>query len=98
MKRCSILLLIVIASFFLPVDAQPGFKGKRMDTTQTVLGQDSNLVKVIELRDSFATVGPADEGLREPAKTDSTWMVLLVVAAAILILWAGRRAWLRQRK
>jgi hypothetical protein len=98
MKRYSLLLLIASACFFLPVDAQPRFKGKRLDTTQSVLGQDSNLVKVIELRDSLATVGPAEEGLREPAKTDSTWMVLLVVAAAILILWAGRRAWHRQRK
>jgi hypothetical protein len=84
--------------FVQAAHVQPRFKGKRSDTTQTVLGDDTTIKKLIQFKDSIATVGPDTEGPRAPAPADSTGLVLLIVGSVLVIVWAGRRAWMRQRK
>ncbi len=96
MYRITLLLFFSFLSLF-PF-AQPGIKGKRLDTTQAILGADTTLTKLVEFRDSLARVGPAAEDLREPMPTDNTLFILLIVGSVIVIVWAGRRAWLRGRK
>ena len=98
MKRTYFFVLLLSSVIFSSVEAQPRFKGKRLDTTQAVLGNDTTLKKLIEFKDSLATLGPAQEGPRQPESVDSLWMIVLIVGATLLIVWAGRRAWLRQRK
>lgn len=98
MKNVFLLLAVLGSLSFVSVHAQPRFKGKRLDTTQAVLGNDTTLKKLIEFKDSLATVGPAEEGPRPPESPNTTWMTALIVGTVVLIAWAGRRAWLRQRK
>jgi hypothetical protein len=45
-----------------------------------------------------AAVGPAKQDLREPEPTEKTGLILLILGMVTLIVWAGRRAWLRQHK
>ena len=98
MKRTLFFLLLLSNLHVIPLESQPRFKGKRLDTTQAVLGNDTTLKKLIEFKDSLTKVGPAEEGSLKPEPPDSTWMGVLIVGAALLIVWTGRRAWLRQRK
>lgn len=98
MKRFLFFGILFSCLIAASLEVQPRFKGKRLDTTQTVLGNDTTLKKLIEFKDSLAAVGPAQEGPREAKAADSSWMILLIVGASLLIVWAGRRAWLRQRR
>lgn len=82
--------------FSLLVFAQPRFKGKMSDTTQTVLGDDTTIKKLIQFKDSVTKVGPGSDALREATESDNTALVLLIVGAVLVIVWAGRRAWKRQ--
>ena len=92
------LLIIISSCLSLALLAQPGLKGKRLDTTQAILSADTTLAKLVEFRDSLAQVGPSAGDLREPEPADNTLFILLIVGAVIVIVWAGRRAWLRGRK
>ncbi len=94
-----VLFLIVVCTVYAhAVHAQPRIKGKRSDTTIGILADDTTVKKLIEFKDSVTQVRPATEGLRELEESDSTGMVLLIVGSVLLIAWAGRRAWLRQRR
>lgn len=77
--------------------AQPRIKGKKFDTTQAVFGDDTTVKKLIEFKDSMAAVGPKTEGPREATESDPTGMIILILGSLIVIIWAGRRAWLRRR-
>lgn len=98
MKQAFLLFALVFTLSVVCLQAQPRFKGKRLDTTKVVLGNDTTLKKLIEFKDSLATIGPAEEAPRAPESPDTTWMAALIIGSMILIAWAGRRAWLRQRK
>jgi hypothetical protein len=98
MNRIAISLLFLFGVLLVDAEAQPRFKGKRLDTSQAVLANDSTLEKLIQFKDSLESVGPAAEGPRPGKKSDSTGTILLVVGLAGLVVWAGRRAWLRRRK
>jgi hypothetical protein len=98
MKQVRFLLLLVVSLSVVSMYAQPRFKGKPLDTTQALLGDDTTLKKLIEFKDSLATVGPAEEGPRPLETSDTTWMIALIIGSVLLIVWAGRRAWLRQRR
>ena len=94
---------LLASTFFISVlcctvSAQPRFKGKRLDTTQAVLGTDSDITKLVKFKDSVAAVGPDTSTLREEEPREQTGMILLILAMLTLIAWAGRRAWLRQHK
>jgi hypothetical protein len=98
MFRFSVILTLFLSVLLCTVSAQPRFKGKRLDTTQAVLGADSDVTKLIKFKDSVAAVGPAKQDLREPEPTEKTGLILLILGMVTLIVWAGRRAWLRQHK
>lgn len=98
MNRIVLSVCCLFGVLLLDVGAQPRFKGKGSDTAQAVLANDSTLKKLIDLKDSLESVGPASEGPRSGEKSDSTGTILLVIGLAGLIVWAGRRAWLRRQQ
>ncbi|MBM3432555.1 MAG: hypothetical protein FJX92_06095 [Bacteroidetes bacterium] len=78
--------------------AQPGLKGKRLDTSVVILGKDTTLTKLVKFKDSVARLEPKRQDLREPKEADDGFYALLIAGAVVVIVWAGRRAWLRSRK
>ena len=97
MKR--ILILVVCYLFLSSVSlAQPGLKGKRLDTSQVVLGKDTTLTKLVKFKDSVSKLEPKRQDLREPEETDDGFYALLIAGAVAVIVWAGRRAWIRSRR
>lgn len=97
MKRFIVFTLFFGVGIF-HLEAQPRIKGKRLDTTQTVLGADSTLIKLVEFKDSVTSLGPAETDLRAPEEVDMTWLTLLVLSSVFVIVWAGRRAWRRRKR
>ena len=98
LRRFFCLAFVWMMLFSLRTAAQPRIKGKRLDTTQTVLGDDSTVKKLTAFKDSLAKVGPESEGPRKEEESDPTVLIVLIVGSVLVIIWAGRRAWLRQRK
>ena len=98
MFRFLLALLLLTTIQCGTITAQPRFKGKRLDTTQGVLGTDSDITKLVKFKDSVASVGPETSTLREEEPREQTGMILLILAMLTLIAWAGRRAWRRQHK
>ena len=96
MPRFYFWILIFGGLLFQLVQAQPRIKGKKLDTTQAVLGTDTTLSKLVELKDSLTKIGPKSDLLKEAEPADNTGMFLLILVAVLVIVWAGRRAWKRR--
>jgi hypothetical protein len=96
MLRSSFLFLIIAAAMIQVIQAQPRIKGKRLDTTQSVLGADTTLTRLVEFKDSITKIGPSSDLLKESEESDNTVMILLIVGSLLVITWAGRRAWMRR--
>jgi hypothetical protein len=98
MPRLFQLTVALVLLFSIEMTGQSRIKGKRTDTTQTVLSDDTTVKKLIVLKDSMAKIGPESKGPRKPESPDQTGMIVLIIGSLLVIIWAGRRAWLRQRK
>lgn len=98
MFRLSFLILLIWGALFQAVQAQPRIKGKKLDSSQSVLGTDTTLNKLVEFKDSLTQIGPKSDLLKEAEKADNTGLFLLIVGSLLVIVWAGRRAWKRRRQ
>ncbi|MFM7671656.1 MAG: hypothetical protein ACKO6Q_03555 [Bacteroidota bacterium] len=98
MARFFLLTILCLSLLSVTLWAQPGIKRKKLDTSIAVLKKDCTLTKLVAFKDSLEKVGPQTTDIREPKATDNTWLTLLVVGSVLLIVWAGRRAWMRRRE
>lgn len=96
MFRLFCWILLIAGWSVLPLQSQPRIKGKKLDTTQGILGTDTHLTKLVEFKDSINQIAPKSDLLKEPREADQTGLILLIVGAVGVILWAGRRAWKRR--
>lgn len=97
MGRFLLIAWIITTSIFSHASAQPRIKGKRLDTTQPVFGDDTTVKRLLDFKDSLTTVGPKKEDPRELKESDPTSMIILILGSVFVIVWAGRRAWRRRR-
>jgi hypothetical protein len=97
MFRVLILSVFFTAFSSVGLIAQIRMKGKRPDTTQAVLGNDTTLKNLVAFKDSLEKVGPGTEPLKKREEPDTAWPTLLIIGSVLVIAWAGRRAWKRRQ-
>lgn len=88
----ALLLSLIAAGGVL---TQPGIKGRRIDTTQSIFQNDSVMQKLAAFKDSMAKVGPMRETVPDENVPTGSWLALLLVGVVVFIFWVGRRAWLK---